>query len=71
MFQPSPIAACHMQVTMSLVMEILHSEEHTGPEVRQCLGRLINAIVAVIGPELSPGSSFFSRCKVWFSPLKQ
>ena len=65
------IAVCHMQATMSLVMEILLSEEHAGPEVRQCLGRLINAIIAVIGPELSPGSSFFSRCKVCFSILNQ
>ena len=62
---------CHMQATMSLVMEILLSEDHAGPEVRQCLGRLINAIIAVTGPELSPGSSFFSRCKVCFSILNQ
>eukprot|EP01018_Ginkgo_biloba_P038967 Gb_38775 [translate_table: standard] len=44
-------------------MEILLSEEHGGTELRQSIGRLINAIVAVMGPELSPGSSFFSRCK--------
>ncbi|MCO5574203.1 hypothetical protein L7F22_027985 [Adiantum nelumboides] len=53
----------HVQATMGLVMDALLSEDHTSPDLQQSLGRLINAIVAVIGPELSPGSSFFSRCK--------
>ncbi|KAI5062512.1 hypothetical protein GOP47_0023051 [Adiantum capillus-veneris] len=53
----------HVQATMALVMDALLCEEHTSPDLQQSLGRLINAIVAVIGPELSPGSSFFSRCK--------
>lgn len=50
-------------------MDILLYEEHPGIELRQNIGRLVNAIVAVLGPELSPGSSFFSRCKVCFHLL--
>lgn len=53
----------HVQATMALAMDTLLSEEHASPDLQQSLGRLVNAIVAVIGPELSPGSSFFSRCK--------
>ncbi|XP_057828164.2 protein SWEETIE isoform X1 [Cryptomeria japonica] len=53
----------HVQTILSLVMDILLYEEHPGIELRQNIGRLVNAIVAVLGPELSPGSSFFSRCK--------
>lgn len=45
-------------------MEILLSEENGLADIRQELGRLVNAIVAVLGPELAPGSTFFSRCKV-------
>jgi hypothetical protein len=47
-------------------MDILLSEENGWIELQQGVGRLINAIVAVIGPELAPGSIFFSRCKVLF-----
>ncbi|XP_042445912.1 protein SWEETIE isoform X2 [Zingiber officinale] len=52
-----------VQATLFLAMEILLAEENGSADLRQELGRLINAIVAVLGPELSPGSSFFSRCK--------
>lgn len=45
-------------------MDILLSEESGRIDLQQGVGRLINAIVAVIGPELSPDSIFFSRCKV-------
>lgn len=45
-------------------MEILLSDENGYLDLRQEIGHLINAIVAVLGPELSPGSTFFSRCKV-------
>lgn len=45
-------------------MDILLSEENGWVELQQGVGRLINAIVAVLGPELAPGSIFFSRCKV-------
>ncbi|KAK1357514.1 HEAT repeat-containing protein 5B [Heracleum sosnowskyi] len=53
----------HVQATLSLAMDILLSEENGRVELQQGVGRLINAIVAVLGPELSPGSMFFSRCK--------
>ncbi len=52
------------QATLSLVMDLLLSDDHASPELGQITGRLVNAIVAVLGPELSPGSSLFSRCKV-------
>ena len=45
-------------------MEILLLEENGYVDFRQEIGHLINAIVAVLGPELAPGSIFFSRCKV-------
>lgn len=50
-------------------MDILLSEENGLVDLQQGVGRLINAIVAVLGPELSPGSIFFSRCKVQFLTL--
>lgn len=40
------------------------AEESGLVDLRQEIGRLINAIVAVVGPELAPRSTFFSRCKV-------
>ncbi|XP_051126760.1 protein SWEETIE isoform X2 [Andrographis paniculata] len=52
-----------VQATLGLVMEIIISEESGWVDLQQAVGRLINAIVAVIGPELAPGSNFFSRCK--------
>ncbi|XP_038720133.1 protein SWEETIE isoform X2 [Tripterygium wilfordii] len=53
----------HVQATLGLVMDILLSEEHGFVDLQQGVGRLVNAIVAVLGPELAPGSIFFSRCK--------
>ncbi|CAA6670474.1 unnamed protein product [Spirodela intermedia] len=52
-----------VQATLSLAIDVLLAEENGLVDLRQGIGRLINAIVAVIGPELSPGSTFFSRCK--------
>ncbi|XP_020585694.1 LOW QUALITY PROTEIN: HEAT repeat-containing protein 5B [Phalaenopsis equestris] len=52
-----------VQATLFLVMEILLGEENGFVELRQEIGRIVNAIVAVLGPELVPGSTFFSRCK--------
>ncbi|GMP28429.1 hypothetical protein CsSME_00003976 [Camellia sinensis var. sinensis] len=49
--------------TLGLAMDILLSEENGWVDLQQGVGRLINAIVAVLGPELAPGSIFFSRCK--------
>ncbi|XP_004232371.1 protein SWEETIE isoform X1 [Solanum lycopersicum] len=53
----------HVQATLSLAMDILLSNEIGSTNLQQAVGRLINAIVAVLGPELSPGSIFFTRCK--------
>lgn len=47
-------------------MDILLSEENGLVDLQQGVGRLVNAIVAVLGPELAPGSIFFSRCKACF-----
>ncbi|KAF8667911.1 hypothetical protein HU200_052539 [Digitaria exilis] len=52
-----------VQGTLSLAMEILLLEENGYVDLRQGIGHLINVIVAVLGPELAPGSTFFSRCK--------
>ncbi|XP_004306022.1 PREDICTED: HEAT repeat-containing protein 5B isoform X1 [Fragaria vesca subsp. vesca] len=52
-----------VQATLGLALDILLSEENGWVVLQQGVGRLINAIVAVLGPELSPGSIFFSRCK--------
>ncbi|EOY04218.1 HEAT repeat-containing protein, putative isoform 1 [Theobroma cacao] len=53
----------HVQATLGLALEILLSEEIGRVDLQQGVGRLINAIVAVLGPELASGSIFFSRCK--------
>ncbi|XP_050123637.1 protein SWEETIE-like isoform X1 [Malus sylvestris] len=52
-----------VQATLGLALEILLSEENGWVALQQGVGRLINAIVAVLGPELAPGSIFFSRCQ--------
>ncbi|GMH27186.1 hypothetical protein Nepgr_029029 [Nepenthes gracilis] len=53
----------HVQATLSLALEILLLEENGWVDLLQGVGRLINAVVAVLGPELAPDSIFFSRCK--------
>ncbi|XP_020536843.1 protein SWEETIE isoform X2 [Jatropha curcas] len=53
----------HVQATLLLAMDILLAEENGLVDLQQGVSRLINAIVAVLGPELAPGSIFFSRCK--------
>ncbi|KAL9993657.1 putative armadillo-like helical, protein SWEETIE [Helianthus debilis subsp. tardiflorus] len=53
----------HVQATLGLALDILLSEENGWVVLQQEVGHLINAIVAVLGPELHPGSIFFSRCK--------
>ncbi|XP_076960722.1 protein SWEETIE-like [Bidens hawaiensis] len=53
----------HVQATLGLALDILLSEENGWVVLQQEIGHLINAIVAVLGPELHPGSIFFSRCK--------
>ncbi|KAJ0256074.1 Protein SWEETIE [Hirschfeldia incana] len=53
----------HVQAALGLALDILLGEESGWIDLSQGIGRLINAIVAVLGPELSPGSILFSRCK--------
>lgn len=65
--QQSSYLYLHLQATLGLALDILLSEENGWFVLQQGVGRLINAIVAVLGPELSPGSIFFSRCKVLLS----
>ncbi|GAV75653.1 LOW QUALITY PROTEIN: hypothetical protein CFOL_v3_19131, partial [Cephalotus follicularis] len=57
------LSVSHVQATLGLAMDILLSEENGWVDLLQGVGRLINAIVTVLGPELAPGSIFFSRCK--------
>lgn len=45
-------------------MDVLLSDAHDTPGLSQVVGRLVNALVAVYGPELVPGSTVFYRCKV-------
>lgn len=61
-----PTFVVSLQATLGLAMNILLSEENGWVVLQQGVGRLINAIVAVLGPELHPGSIFFSRCRVCF-----
>ncbi|KAI4389310.1 hypothetical protein MLD38_001547 [Melastoma candidum] len=52
-----------VQATLGLALEILLSEDVGLVDLQQGIGSLVNAVVAVLGPELAPGSIFFSRCK--------
>ncbi|BBH06892.1 HEAT repeat-containing protein [Prunus dulcis] len=45
----------HVQAVLGLALDILLSEENGWVALQQGVGRLINAIVAVLGPELAPG----------------
>ncbi|XP_010528470.1 PREDICTED: HEAT repeat-containing protein 5B isoform X2 [Tarenaya hassleriana] len=53
----------HVQAALGLALDILLTEESGWIDLPQGIGRLINAIVAVLGPELAPGSILFTRCK--------
>ncbi|CAM8906100.1 unnamed protein product [Rhodiola kirilowii] len=53
----------HVQEALGLALDILLHDDIGLVDLQQGVGQLINAIVAVLGPELSPGSIFFSRCK--------
>eukprot|EP00850_Spirogloea_muscicola_P013780 SM000095S24994 [mRNA] locus=s95:314510:331395:- [translate_table: standard] len=54
----------HVQATLTLAMDMLLSEDSNLLDLRPSIGRLVNSIVAVLGPELEPGSSVFTRCKM-------
>lgn len=61
---PHPYPQHSLQSTLSLLMDVLLSDAHDSPGLCQAAGRLVNALVAVYGPELVPGSAVFYRCKV-------
>ncbi|KAK1270773.1 hypothetical protein QJS04_geneDACA007480 [Acorus gramineus] len=50
--------------TLSRAMEVLLSDENEWVELRQGVGRLVNAIIAVLGLKLAPGSTFFFSMQV-------
>lgn len=59
---PSPFPL--LQATLSLLMDVLLSDEHAAPGIFQSVGRVVNALVAVFGPEFMPGTTVYHRCKV-------
>jgi len=53
-----------LQATLSLLMDALLSDQHATPGLFQSIGRVVNALVAVFGPEFMPGTTVYQRCKV-------
>ena len=52
------------QGSLAVATQMLMSEEaYAVPGLRAGLGRLANSVVAVLGPELSPGTDVYSKCK--------
>jgi hypothetical protein len=53
-----------MQATLDFAVRLLMSEAaYSYPGLRPALGRLSNAMVAALGPELQRGSPAFKLCK--------
>lgn len=53
-----------MQGSLAVAAQMLMSEEaYAVPGLRAALGRLANSVVAVLGPELSPGTDVYTKCK--------
>ena len=42
---------------------LMSEEAYAVPGLRAALGRLANSVVAVLGPELSPGTDVYTKCK--------
>ncbi|CAI5959281.1 unnamed protein product, partial [Closterium sp. NIES-65] len=61
----------HVQATLSLLMDVLLSDDHVAAGLPQSVARLVNALVAVFGPELLPGSTVFYRCKCILDDISQ
>lgn len=74
-----------LQASLELALDLLMSEEaYAVPGLRPAVGRLANALVAVLGPELRLGSDAYVKCKsliremqvgaqiflIWFSKKK-
>lgn len=53
----------HVGGSLSVAMDLLLFQDQAAAELYESIGRLLNVIVAVLGPELSPGSALFARCK--------
>ncbi|KAA6419843.1 MAG: hypothetical protein FRX49_10206, partial [Trebouxia sp. A1-2] len=50
--------------SLAVATQMLMSEEaYAVPGLRAALGRLANSVVAVLGPELSPGTDVYTKCK--------
>lgn len=53
-----------LQASIDLALQLLMSEEAYGVSgLRPALGRLTNALVAVLGPELTLGTEAYTKCK--------
>lgn len=53
-----------LQGSLRLGLQLLLSEEaYSVAGLRPAVGRLANAMVALLGPELSPGSMAYDTCK--------
>ena len=53
-----------LQGSLAVATQMLMSEEaYAVPGLRAALGRLANSVVAVLGPELSPGTDVYTKCK--------
>ena len=53
-----------LQGSLAVATQMLMSEDaYAVPGLRAALGRLANSVVAVLGPELSPGTDVYSKCK--------
>ena len=60
----SCLVSLGVQATLGLALDILLFEENGWVVLQQGVGRLVNAVVAILGPEFVPGNIFFSCCKV-------
>ena len=54
----------HVKATLAHAVDVLMVEDNNGvPGLQPAVGRLANALVAVLGPELTPGSPAYCKCK--------
>ena len=59
------------QDVLALEMDVLMSEEAAWlPGLRPALGRLANAMVAVLGPELSLGSAAYQKTRALLQDMQ-
>ena len=60
-----------LQGSLAVATQMLMSEEaYVVPGLRAALGRLANSVVAVLGPELSPGTDIYTKCKALIREIK-